>query len=281
MTTPSTPKTDAEYDEDIEQLSPEAKAKMDKLQKLLRLHQNAGTPEEAEAAMARAQEIATRYNIELARVKVLDVDPLTKEPFLERSFVYGSKMYRPMEIKYIQNLLAEFFSVSCFTGQRWNNERVAEGETYCVDRKLFIFGRQSDVMFASYVYEYLRAVFPKLWRKYKAGSGKEMDARRSFYYGVYCGIHANLRTVREQTVLDSIAELPEAERKQTSSNYQLMVVGEKEERKKEMDDRYSIVYRTQKSGNIYDGEARSAGRTAGLKVKISRALGDNKKSSIE
>lgn len=271
--------TETEYDEQLENHSP---AVLERLQKLLRLGQHASTSEgEVQNAMAAAQKLATKHKIDLGRVKVLDTDPVSKEPFIERAFKYGSKVYKPMEVKYIGWILQEFFGVAVVRQEKFDKERDKAGAIHCRSLFLKIIGRQSDVEFATYAYEYLREVFPKLWRKHKAETGADMEARRSYYYGVMQGINRVLEDARKETEQVEFAALPDAERRQTETSYQLMIVGEEAALKAEVKTLHPmLVYKKDRPGNIYDPAARSAGFQAGLKVKIHRPLESSQKGAL-
>ncbi len=98
-----------EYDEPLENHSPEV---IERLQKLKKLAERSDSEGEMQAAMAAAQKIAIKHGIDLAKVKVVDIDPVTKEPFTERGFKYGTKVYNPMEVKYIAHILQEYFGAA-------------------------------------------------------------------------------------------------------------------------------------------------------------------------
>lgn len=279
-------KPEAEHDEPLNQHSPEV---LEKLRKLLMVKQESEHAGEAEQALAAAQRIAVKYRIDLAKVKVVHIDPISKEPFTAREFVYGSRLYEPMDAKYIIWLLQQHFGVAVTymvktkrdeDGQAVKSEKSFR-HMYQKERVVELLGRHSDTEFAAYAFEYLRTIFPKLWRKHKARTGCNMESRRSFYRGVYEGIHTALVRARDSAEKEEFLKLAADERKDIENRYALALVTSKKELKQELNERHPLLGTKRfKPDNIYDPASRNAGFQHGTRVKINRPLASTEKSAL-
>lgn len=268
-----------DHDEPLSNHSPEIQ---EKLRALMMMHKHATTEGEANAALGRAQAIATKHQIDLARIQVVHRDPIKKENYVEITIPYGTKVYQPMEVKYIAWLLEEYYDVAVIWAERWDKEKAKAGLKHNVNLVLLVFGPESKVQFAQYAYDFLREVFPKLWRKAKSTRRMQMDQRRAYYYGVYQGMAVNLQREKEKAQKEGFEALPENERKDVQKGYELMVISAQEELKKEKKAKHPVLGKKKfKSGNIYDPEARSAGFHAGIKIQVNRPLPDSSRSKLQ
>lgn len=162
-----------------------------KIQKMLKLAENAGTQGEAAAAMAMVQRVMVEHK--LTRAALDAHEGLVADNAWEACvYTYETKGLPP-EALYIASLLETFYGVRCvqYTGSATRIE---------------IFGRGEDVEIAHCLYGALAAAFVRSWKAYlKDGKGAYGD-RRSFMFGVWRGFASNMEAqrrilVREQALV--------------------------------------------------------------------------------
>jgi hypothetical protein len=169
----------------------------EKLKKILALAERGGTQAEMEAAMAKAQEMAARHNIELGEVMAQRSDDEKAEVIetdrVDMRFRAGKKS---IEHTYIVQVLITCFDVRA---------------VYLHNGSICFIGEKTDVRLAQFCFKFLEAQFSKLMRKYIASiKGKAYGTasqQHSFYTGLATGISINNRRIREEAVAtnDSMA----------------------------------------------------------------------------
>lgn len=142
------------------------------------------TEAEASAAMAAAQRLAIKHNIDLASVSVDEPGAIKIET--DRVDLGGDGSTRRPHYKPIARCLQNCFDIRVI---------------YCGPRVVLI-GEKTDLAIAQYCWAWLSEVFPRLYREYVKERGsfigdKSFDTvvrRRSFYEGMQYGIqNANAR----------------------------------------------------------------------------------------
>jgi len=168
---------------------------LDKIKKLLRVSEGAGaTQTEIEQALAAAQRLATRNNIDLAQVDATEEIGPQGEPIVGETHIPdragGGKceLALPACSKFIHIILQRYFSVEVVTV----SERVVVVDHYATKKILRIFGRESNVRIAVYVYGVLYHEFMRLWHENRRAHNTPMSSRMSFFYGVYTGLCSKL-----------------------------------------------------------------------------------------
>jgi hypothetical protein len=227
---------------------------------------SAATPAEVETAMAMAQKLAIKHRIDLSTVSVEDsgLDARSQEEMVEESIRTGKGYRRPPASKYLISILLQFFSVEILQGSGRNSSNLS------------FIGRSSDVAFAKYAYEYLHRAFGVQWVKYKRDYNAPMSQRNSFYIGVYEGVCKALAAAKEQDERQLLLEAAAAAAKdvaKVSDSYQLMVVTEKDLRRKFMEEGHPVLRKSKWSyGNHESGFAREKGQQAGEQIKVNQPL---------
>ena len=153
---------------------------------LAKTQENGCTQAETEAAMAAAQRIAARNNIELASVR-LDTG-------------------KPADIDITKTDLT-----SKCTTRRPYHEAVAHVLVQCFDVKLLwrgntpsaiIMGENTDVAISAYCWTWLESMIQRLYAEYLStmpmGVARDAILARSYYYGVATGIIQNNKRVKEE-----------------------------------------------------------------------------------
>ena len=142
------------------------------------------TEAEASTAMAAAQRLAIKHNIDLASVSVDEPGAIKIET--DRVDLGGDGSTRRPHYKPIARALQNCFDICVI---------------YCGPRVVLI-GEKTDLAIAQYCWAWLGEVFPRLYRDYVKAQGsfigdKSFDTvvrRRSFYEGLQYGIqNANAR----------------------------------------------------------------------------------------
>ena len=139
---------------------------IEKIQKLISLAESPNK-HEAEAAMAKAQELMTKHNIEMQSVEQHDSEYIN-------SISEGYKR-ETVEAKYINSLLGKYFFVRLVSSRR-------NGLTF-----LNFIGEKSNVATAMHMRTYFTNVFKALWKEYKKETGCPNSSKQSFYMGIMQG----------------------------------------------------------------------------------------------
>lgn len=218
---------------------PDMLARLRKIRRLLALADSPNV-HEAEAALAKANELLLKYNIDLAAAEV------------ERSYTYrhlGKPTgRRPRYTLIMAGLLAEHFFVETIWIQTYDVRTTRTGYV------LEICGTPENVDLADFAFHELQRSAHELWRKHKRAEKIQSDRhRRSYIEGVLTGFGNKLREQRELS-----------ERK-----HELVWVG---------DPGLAAFYRTRhprirsESYSVYSTDAFTAGKEAGAALRLTRAL---------
>ena len=144
---------------------------VERIKKLLR-KTNGGTPEEIASALAKAQEIAAKYSIDLGAV-----DPSEEGAGNLGHHDTPPKARLQWEETYAQMICDEFFNVTAFTLRGYRTCRV-----------VFV-GTPLDRKIAEYVFEFLVGHCRRSWAK----PPPKVRNRRAFMYGIFLGVSSRLR----------------------------------------------------------------------------------------
>lgn len=155
---------------------------LDKIRKLLALAESANQ-NEAEAAMAAAQKLMLKYNLEeVARNRTREFTATH----------LGEPTGRVQESqRVLAAILHKFFFVEVLWLSVWRPEQAKRGTI------LEVCGTPPNVEMAKYVYSFLTEASERLWREHKARRGIRQDRhRRSFIAGVMTGFYKKLDAER-------------------------------------------------------------------------------------
>ena len=157
---------------------------INKIKKLLALA-NSSNEHEAKAAAVKAQVLILRYNIAEARVKGKPQDP----------WFMMTRLYKriPVVVKFI----AEPVMTAALVEIASRSSRTPNG------RKIIIFGRESNVKMAVFLYDYLMRIFVELWKKYQQKTGAERKYQQSFFWGLNQGLMDKLQQQKQQITDES------------------------------------------------------------------------------
>lgn len=210
-----------------------------KVRKLLAL---AASPNvhEAETAMAAANTLLLKYNLEL-----------TGSP---EAAGYGwrrigsTSAALPVEAKLVASILSQFFFVECIWVSVYNARRDR------MERQLELIGTETNLELAAYAHDFLHHACNGLWRgaqRTLAARGRE--SRREFVAGVLTGFSHKLKAERE-----------------THAGRGLIWLGDPNV-KRFFRDRYPST-RTLGGGGVRRGAAHDAGMAAGRELRIHKGV---------
>jgi hypothetical protein len=149
-----------------------------KIRKLLRLSSSANE-NEAELALRRAQEVALRYNIDIASVE-RDDDFASAGQYEKAEFQHK----RSVHSKFVYSLLITHFDVAIVTSP--------------AKQLVYFIGTKSSIEFAQWVAEFLGQEFPRLWISYRHQTGVREGQRNTYFFGLYKGLDAKLRDNKQR-----------------------------------------------------------------------------------
>lgn len=240
---------------------------LDKIQKLLALA-NSSNENEAKAASARAQALLTQYNLTMVDAEAT-ADKYGKE------FVDSGRQRMPIQWKFVQSLLREFFFIEIVQTKRRmkpdiNTASQEEISDYLFGRpKLEIcyimFGQPHNIEVAKYVRDFLMRAFEDSFKTYRKETGASVKAKQSYYMGLYQGLQEQLLAARQEVEQETgLVVVPDADLNDF------------------IQDAFSNKLTTTKnSTTIRDKQAMTAGYEKGKDMSVARGLsGGSEKAAV-
>ena len=228
---------------------------LDKVRKLLRLadRSRGATENEARVALAKAQELMTRHNIDSALLRMEREAAGGKSGIDVTKGLYElPKSLNPADML-ILSLLQSHFNVRVIlmSGHR--------------KTPVDIIGAPEDVDFAIYVLSFLRETFFRCWNEFKRTTWNPDKA--SYYRGLRDGIHAELTAAKKRA--------EESYGDGDRQTYALAVVDQNAAITRYVDEHYGkLRNRTQRRRRV-DSASYFAGETKGRTIRINRPLTDS------
>ncbi len=190
---------------------------------------------EANAAIAKANELMLRHNLSMG-----DVESLNLADYGEKDVNYDFTI----ETKYIQDLLKRYFFVEIFLTpglKKW---------TVC--------GTKENVEIALYMFSYIKNQFSSAWLTYKKLNEIEgIKGKTDFYYGAWQGLRTKL----------------EDERSRLKQEEGLIWLGDPK-LKEYMDENHGRLRKASGSNHRMSGDARAkeSGYEAGKSMNLSKGI---------
>jgi len=223
---------------------------LDKVRKLLRLadRSRGSTENEAKVALAKAQELMTRHNIDSALFRMEHGEAACGFKVNKGSFDLP-KALNPADMM-ILSLLQAHFNVRTILMHGRDKTPVD------------IIGAPEDVDFAVYALAFLRETFFRCWNEFKRTAHNPDKA--SYYRGLRDGINAELTAAKQR------AENAYTEGQMGS--YAIMLVDQKAVVTRYVEDNYGkLRTRTQRNRRV-DSHSYVAGKNKGHTIRINRPL---------
>ena len=223
---------------------------LDKIRKLLRLadRSRGSTENEAKVALAKAQELMTRHNIDSALLR-MERGESGSSFTVDKGKVDLPKTLNPADLM-ILSILQAHFNVKTIL--------MPNGRGTPVD----IIGATADIDFAIYAFNYLRQTFFRCWNEFKKTHANPDKA--SYYRGLRDGLNAELKAAKERAEQSYAADKRQA--------YGLVVVDQEAAISRYVEEAYGkLRTRTQRRRHIHSGSY-VAGETKGRTIQINRPL---------
>jgi hypothetical protein len=223
---------------------------LDKIRKLLRLADTSrgATENEAKVALAKAQELMTRHNIDSALLR-MERGESGASFTVNKGNLDLPKTLNPADLM-ILSLLQAHFNVKTIL--------MPNGRGTPVD----IIGAPADIDFAIYAFNYLRQTFFRCWNEFKKVHPN--PDRASYYRGLRDGLHAALKEAKERTEQTYAANERQA--------YGLVLVDQQAAITHYVEEHYGkLRKRSQSRRNLHSGSY-AAGQTKGRTIQINRPL---------
>ena len=224
---------------------------LDKIRKLLRLadRSRGSTENEAKVALAKAQELMTRHNIDSALLRMERGESGGAGFTVNKGKVELPKSLNPADLM-ILSLLQSHFNVKTIL--------MPNGHGTPVD----IIGAAADIDFAIYVFHYLRQTFFRCWNEFKKTHANPDKA--SYYRGLRDGLNAELKAAKHRA--------EQAYGSGQRQAYALVVVDQQAVITRYVDDHYGkLRNRSQSRRSVHSGSY-AAGETKGRTIQINRPL---------
>jgi hypothetical protein len=224
---------------------------LDKIHKLLRLadRSRGSTENEAKVALAKAQELMTRHNIDSALLRMEHGESGGTTTTVNKGKVDLPKTLNPADLM-ILSLLQSHFNVRTIL--------MHDGRGTPVD----IIGAPQDVDFAIYAFNFLRQTFFRCWNEFKTTAWNPDKA--SYYRGLRDGINAELKAAKQRA-----EESYAAGQRQT---YALVVVDQQAAITRFVDENYGKLRTRNHRTRRVDSGSYFAGETKGRTIQINRPL---------
>lgn len=236
-------------------------AVIDQLQKILALADEGSGATEAEmqTAMAMAQKLALKHNLDLAAVMASgSAEEKSNAIKTERTDLKPRGASLQTEHRYIFRVLQQVFDVDVIMFGR---------------RGFCLVGEKTDVAMAQFAFKFLENTYSKLMRRFirevrcRDGYGTA-DEQHSFYSGLSRGIiSANQRH--------------KAEAKAENPGYTLVLVNKEAIVKARVAQEFPKLKITKQRDFDYDDSAASHGMEAGRKIKLNSQLEGNNNQSLQ
>ena len=226
---------------------------LDKIRKLLRLadRSRGSTENEAKVALAKAQELMTRHNIDSALLRMERGESGGAGFTVNKGKVDLPKTLNPADLM-ILSILQAHFNVKTIL--------MPNGRGTPVD----IIGAAADIDFAIYAFNFLRTTFFRCWNEFKAGiPGAD---RKAYYKGLHDGLCEVLNEAKKRAE-DSYAS-------NHRNAYALVVVDQKAAIAHYVDTNYGKL-RTKTSRATRMNSSYFAGAAKGRTLQVNQPLPAN------
>ena len=224
---------------------------LDLIQKLLRLADTSrgATEHEAEAALAKAEELMTRHKIDSAMLRMGHGSEDLPGIAVQKEVINLPKTINPADML-ILSLLQNHFNVRIVLFKHSHATPVD------------IIGTWEDVHLAIHVFHFLRETFSRCWKEFK--SAASFPDRKSYYRGLHDGLKSAILEGKKRAEATASTE--------ERSQYQMVLVDTAAAIDRYMGERYGqLRKRRSRSSRVYS-ESYQAGRAKGGTITINRTL---------
>lgn len=243
-------------------MTPEQEAALEKIRKCMKLAEAAGTPAEAEAALARASTMMEKYKIEQYQLNLGD------KPKVQFVSVKCTELSSPtwkLQNDYISALLKDCFDVEVIMWRSVASCHGVKGDKVGMCVFPALFGKPEDIEFARYAWSVLDGTFLRLLNIHikRDGAPRAASTYNAYYNGLRIGFTRAYKAAQE------------AERKSTEvgQSYGLAIVEESKLRRSAMEAEHTNLRSSASRGRTQAQASLAAGIADGATIKINRGLG--------
>jgi len=224
---------------------------LDLVQKLLRLADTSrgATEHEAEAALAKAEELMTRHKIDSAMLRMAHGSEDLPGIAVKKEVINLPKTINPADML-ILSLLQNHFNVRIVLFKH--------SQATPVD----IIGTWEDVQFASHIFHFLRMTFSRCWTEFKLSAS--FPDRKSYHRGLHDGLKTAILEGKKRAEVTASTE--------ERSQYQIVMVDTAAAIDRYMGEQYGNLRKRRGRRSRVDSESYQAGRARGGTIKINRTL---------
>ena len=224
---------------------------LDLVQKLLRLADTSrgATEHEAEAALAKAEELMTRHKIDSAMLRMSHGSEDLPGIAVKKEAINLPKTINPADML-ILSLLQNHFNVRIVLFKHSHATPVD------------IIGTWEDVQFAIHVFHFLRMTFSRCWTEFKLSAS--FPDRKSYYRGLHDGLKIAILEGKKRAEATASTE--------ERSQYQIVMVDTAAAIDRYMGEQYGKLRKRRGRRSRVDSESYQAGREKGGTIKINRTL---------
>ena len=224
---------------------------LDLVQKLLRLADTSrgATEHEAEAALAKAEELMTRHKIDSAMLRMLDGSEDLPGIDVKKKVINLPKTISRAEIL-IFSILQSHFNVRIVLPRR------------SLTNSVHIIGASEDVEFAIYVFHFLQETFIRCWNEFKGTTS--FPDRKSYYRGLHDGI--------KTAIIEGKTRAEAAATREERDQYQIVMADTDAAVERFMAAEYGEIRIRRNRKSRVDPESYHAGKVEGGNIKINRTL---------
>lgn len=184
---------------------------VEKIKKLLSLAQS-DNANERDAALAKAQRIATENEVDLALLDLSDVGVVKEEELVEASIDVGARL--DVHKKFVARIVKQVCNVELLYG--WNCRN--ENGVYKRDQTVNFLGKKSDTEFAKWLYPFLLDEYVRRWNYERKAHDLPVSHRNTFFLGVKDGQEQKIAEERRAARTQSIARHVQASVASVSSS---------------------------------------------------------------
>lgn len=230
---------------------------IEKIQKLFALASSTTSEAESASAIARARELTRKYDLHEAT--------MGEEPSEFRYAVVNTGKQRLSPIySHLAGLLIEHYQVDVIFTSTFNAAKLKPSQ--CLE----IYGRETHVLVAEYVLDFLMRTLEDLWSAHAQDKNVAPIYKKSYQMGILAGFQDRLK--RESEILSPIEE--------PSQRASALMVVEEKQRLQFLQQRYPRLRSRSGSKSWVDNESYARGVADGKDVQIRKGLNNKTRGML-
>jgi len=222
-----------------------------RIKKLMALSESSNQ-NEAQAAMTKAHELLSKYNLHLLKN--------TDHRHFESIFIGTPSLRHPREEYFIANILQDFYFVQGI----WVSTYVVHKKK--MGRALEISGTVQNIQIASYVYDFIKQYIHSKWINYNKDGSLNRYRKSDFAVGIIEGFRLKLESEKKIKLKTSDSVYPVKVEDPLLTHY--------------FSNRYPYIHRFKKNASDHHATIFNDGKKIGKKMVIYRGIHEKMKNKI-